>query len=149
MEKQNKIVFEMYKYRKPAITVTLRDDSTLEDIYEIAKTRMFTKQWQYYNKYLFNPMNEIVEEIQPPIIHDVFVADENYNDILSIPNDKTKTIREFMNENHRFFSKSASYVRTLYSLYVVDEIGVQEMIAHQTNPKPATSLFRYINCMSI
>ena len=148
IQKKNDIMFYVYKYKKNRVLVTLREDSTLEDIYEIAKTRMFTK-WQYYRRASKKTMDEIMEDIQSQIIHDIFVADSEYKEILSVPNDKTKTIREFINENEKFFSKSVSYFKTIYKLFIVDECAVRQMIAEQNNPKPVSMMSRYIKCIPI
>jgi hypothetical protein len=176
--KPKDIMFYVYKYKKNRELVTLSEDSTLGDIYEIAKTRMFTK-WQYYRRESKKPMDEIMEDIQSQIIHDIFVADSEYKEILSVPNDKTKTIREFINENEKFFIKSASYFtpfrienaqmqrylsliyahivgalnekrcKTIYKLFAVDEFAVRQMIAEQNNTKPVTIMSRYVKCITI
>lgn len=148
IQKQNDIMFYVYKYKKNRVLMTLREDSTLEDIYEIAKTRMFTK-WQYYRRTSKKTMDEIMEDIQSQIIHDIFVADSEYKEILSVPKDKTKTIREFINENKKFFSKSASYFKTIYKLFIVDECAVRQMIVEQNNPKPVSMMDRYVKCIPI
>jgi hypothetical protein len=151
MEFTNKkqIAFEMQKYRQNPIVITVSSDIKLVDLYDIAKTRMFTKAWQYYGKdNTKQSMDEIMKDVNSQIIHDIFVADETCKELLSIPKDKTKTICEFVNENKKFFSKSASYLRTIYTLFVVDELGVREIIAQQNNPRPIGMLTRYTKCIN-
>jgi ketol-acid reductoisomerase len=151
------ITFNMHKYKKNAIAVTILDNGALADLYEIAKTRMFTRlhtKWQYFSGTSKKNMDEIMEDIQSCVIHDIFVTDSEFKEILSVPNDKTKTIREFINENEKFFSKSASYFtpfnfQTMYNLFVVDECAVRQMIAEQNNSKPVSMLSRYVKCTPI
>lgn len=151
IQKQNNVMFYIHKYKKNRVLVTLREDSTLEDVYEIAKTRMFARlhtKWQYYRRTSIKTMDEIMEDIHSQKIHDIFVTNSEYKEILSVPNDKSKTIREFINENEKFFSKSAHYFKTIYNLFVVDEYAVRDMILEQNKPKRVSVLEYYNKCIT-
>lgn len=153
---KNDIAFEMRRFKQNPINITIADNSTLTDLYNIAKTRMFTKKWQYYGNNeksisteRHKNMDDIMDDIKTSIVHDIFVTDDKNNEIFSIPNSNKKTLREFINENKKFFSKSAAYTRTIYTLYVVDELCVRELLELQNKPKQVSTISRYINCVKM
>jgi len=126
-------VFEIEKNCGEKQYVSMNKDATLADLHSKTKKTFGTN---VDSKKKMQPFGITLEETYDNIpdrsstqIYDIFISNESYPSVKSIPNNEYITVFDFVHENSEIMnSVPTKTIQPVYKLYVIDELYVEELI---------------------
>ena len=133
MYSMHNFVFEIEKNCGEKQYVLMNKDATLADLHIKTKKTFGTN---VDSKKQMNSFGITHEEIYDDIpdrsstqIYDIFISNESYPSVKSIPNNEYITVFDFVHENSEIMnSVPTKTTQPVYKLYVIDELYVDELI---------------------